>query len=226
LPPYQALTSGKDEWGGYALEVDRNGKVKWETLSDKPLGAVQCFAPVVRLGFKDHQSDKWDLNAVEIHVRVLTDASSAGRRRALHGLQQGGPAGVRALIRELENSTPGESRAEILDALARAGATAKNAIPAIIGIVRGQDANGRAKAAGALGAIGQEPTLAVPALIAALKNEADTSAAMRMVWALGRFGPAAEEAIPVLRTLAGKTLDEGLKVEIASSIQKIRRVPK
>jgi HEAT repeat protein len=77
--------------------------------------------------------------------------------------------------------------------LAKLGAAAKKAIPALIESLNDEDFNVRWRAATALGEMGSTARASVPALAAALKNDTDPYARSAAVVALQKIDPDATE---------------------------------
>ena len=122
----------------------------------------------------------------------------------------GGKSVVPTLMKGLESSD-NEIRSHVAELLGELGSEAKDAVPALIKIVKshptdaGQtptddevtDNDIRGSAACALGQIGVESETVVPLLIAAVKED-DIRVRERAAWGLGEFGAKAKAAIPVL----------------------------
>ena len=81
--------------------------------------------------------------------------------------------------------------------LARLGREAHPAAPQLLAALKLPGV--RYAAAEALGPVGADPDVAVPVLIALLKNEEDDGGRLAVARALGNFGPAAASALPALR---------------------------
>ena len=81
--------------------------------------------------------------------------------------------------------------------LGRLGRQGHSAAPQLLAALKYPDV--RYAAAEALGPVGADPDVAVPALITMLKNEEDRGGRPALAGALGNFGRAAATAIPALR---------------------------
>lgn len=104
------------------------------------------------------------------------------------------------LIRALRSRTPAD-RARAAKTLGRLGWLAKDALPALVGVLRDDDGKVREAAAQAVGQMGPE---AVPDLTGMLAH-ADKYVRRNAVWALGRLGPGARPALGAL----GRVLKDG-----------------
>jgi HEAT repeat protein len=127
--------------------------------------------------------------------------------RALAAVAPGDSRAVQALIAQV-NAAPARRRAFAAQALGLMGPAAKDAVPALVHLLKspgkrdpepGAATTARAEAAGALGKMGAEGRRAVPALVAVIKDEqADFTLQNQCILALGLIGPAAAEATPAL----------------------------
>lgn len=97
------------------------------------------------------------------------------------------------LIRALRSRIP-ENRLRAAKDLGRLGWLARDALPALVGVLRDEEAKVREAAAQAVGQMGPE---ALPALTGMLAHT-DKYVRRNAVWALGRLGPAARPALPAL----------------------------
>lgn len=110
----------------------------------------------------------------------------------------------RALIRDLFDSTV-RVRLAAMDALGMMGPDAAPAIPALIQNLGHSNPFVRWSAARVLGGLApREPATVVPALAHLVNCQEDISVRLAVFHALGAYGPAAIEAVPVL----GKAIDE------------------
>jgi len=145
-----------------------------------------------------------------------------------------GPAAeeaVPALLDVLENYSTSAGRAEAARALGLIGGIDEKLIPALLNGLKDLDVRVRRNSAEALGNIGKEPAACVPALLEALKkhkglsleDEALSSYPTRtIICALGRFGPGAKEAVPLLIDILKEPKQKnGLREE---SIETLRRI--
>jgi len=102
------------------------------------------------------------------------------------------------LVRALRSRLP-ENRLRAAKDLGRLGWLAREALPALVGVLRDDEAKVREAAAQAVGQMGPE---ALPALTGMLTHT-DKYVRRNAVWALGRLGPVARPALPALcRVLA------------------------
>ena len=99
---------------------------------------------------------------------------------------------------------------------------AREAVPALVTTLdnREADENLRSEAARALGMIGRNPQLSVPALTCAL-SDTNTQVARTAAGALGAFGSKAESALPALRALPA-SMEESPRRGIARSIVRVQ----
>ncbi len=100
-----------------------------------------------------------------------------------------------ALTRELDNSHV-HVRLSAIDGLMRIGAPAKTAVPAIARLLKDPNEYVRSDAALALGELRNKR--AIENLMELLKGEQDRGVHQAAVTAIGKFGPKAKKAIPVL----------------------------
>ena len=126
---------------------------------------------------------------------------------------------------QLKNSTSARERAEAAAAIGRRGALSvndvKEALEPLADLVKSDsDAQVRSAAAKALGDIGSQPTLAVPALTEALKDKA-MGVKMAAINALGQFGPEARPALPQLRAIAQEKKDKKLSQAANQAVKAI-----
>ncbi len=97
----------------------------------------------------------------------------------------------------LGGTSPGSIRGMALVALARIGPAAKEAVPALLGLLASEDAGCRALVADTLGEIGPRAKAAIPALRKALKDE-DSDVRLAAAGALARLDRQSAEAVPIL----------------------------
>jgi HEAT repeat protein len=131
-------------------------------------------------------------------TRMANDSENGHRRgRATFALAHLGAKGLPPLLALLTN----EQAAALPTAAACMrflGTNARPALPALIRCVQDKDRVDVAQyAANSLGNLRLEPTLVVPALVAALRNT-NSGARPDIIAALGKFGPDAASAVPAL----------------------------
>lgn len=100
------------------------------------------------------------------------------------------------------------------------GPAAKDAVPALIDLVRGPDENLAAQAASSLGRIGPEAKAAIPALIEILKEGGTDNLQWSAVHALGVFRRDAKDAVPHLLQLV-QTTNEHARGSLLSTLSQI-----
>jgi len=120
-------------------------------------------------------------------------------------------------IRSLE--TKGPLRMASLELLAKVGADAAPAVPALIATLADADAAVRQEALFALGAIGPAAAQATPPVMALLQDQAP-DVRHAACYALGKFGPDARAALPALRK-ATQSDDEFLQLAAVWAALKI-----
>jgi HEAT repeats len=129
---------------------------------------------------------------------------------------------VPALIGLMSDKGPNTKRFAVL-ALWYLGPTASEALPELIGCLKDLDGGIRANAADSLAVIHREPERVVPALIDSLQDALTQpilvrkSYAQSAIKALGRFGPEAKEAVPVLVKLLKDPKDFRVDVRAAAT---------
>ncbi len=144
--------------------------------------------------------------AVPALIEAASDKSVLVRRRAVTALGMIGPrakTAVPVLIQALKDKDVAKDRSEVsvsvsaTISLGHIGPGAKAAIPALVAVATNKEGNVllRSEAAGALGEIGNENEIVIPALIELLRDAQIGGAA---AVALGRIGPEAKKAVPVL----------------------------
>lgn len=131
-------------------------------------------------------------------------------------------------LKMLQTSSSGKERATAAEMLGKRGAInvndVKDAIePLRTSVQKDVDANVRAKAAGALAAIGSEPGETVPLLTEVLKKDKSLDVKLSVVQALATFGPDAKSALPAIREFAADQKDnkktKGIILQALKSIQ-------
>jgi HEAT repeat protein len=103
------------------------------------------------------------------------------------------------------------------------GSVGRPAVPALIGLLQGPDAEGRRKATWVLRGIGADADEAVPALVAALEDSADlygVSIPRCAMAALAAVGPAAGAAVGRLNSFL-ESADPHIRFEAATALLKI-----
>jgi HEAT repeat protein len=131
-------------------------------------------------------------------VTLLTDGDPEVGRAAGAALIRLGPAAMQAIRAKLAD--PGV-RVQLMEVIAALGATAKPAVGELVTALGDEKVRGEATVA--LAAIGTDAAEAAPALAALLADEkAEPGLRYAAAYALGRIGPAAVAAEPLLRGLA------------------------
>jgi len=132
---------------------------------------------------------------------------------------------IKAILKDLKNANP-RTRASAIEEIGHRGAVrasdVKEAIPLVLDLLKkDRDANVRKAAATALAQMDPEPSVAVPALMQALRDKVPNvrSAAAS---GLGLLGDAAKEAIPALQE-AQKDKDRTVSRAAAMAIRSIRK---
>lgn len=128
-------------------------------------------------------------------------------------------------IGQLKNSKNPRERAEAADAIGRRGAVividVKDAIePLVYAVKSDSDAQVRGAAAKALGSIGSEIDITVPALTEALKDKS-VVVKMAAIGALGQIGKEASPAIKELREIAKEKTDKKLSQAASMALKSI-----
>lgn len=142
--------------------------------------------------------------------KALAGQSEETIARALDALAALGPAAVPGLVQGLAVK---DSQAAIAYILGQIGPEAKEAVPALTGVLASDNPRARREAAMALGKIGAASKPAVPALVKLLAD-ADEKVQAGALFALGHIGPDAIEAKAELTKLLHGD-DEFLKLGAA-----------
>jgi HEAT repeat protein len=146
-------------------------------------------------------------------VALLRDKKSRDRGQVAMLLGTMGPDAVPVLTETLADKDPQLRSAAAYGLCCLQRGEAKAAVPALTGLLQDEGQVVRDAAAKALWHIGPEARSAVPALIAALKDEKNRENAAR---ALGGIGPDAKAAVPALvELLSKKDADANLLEEVA-----------
>lgn len=139
----------------------------------------------------------WVGEAAATALRKITGTSGPGERRRNRGPAAPAPVppAVVSLLKSMENPA---TRWMAVVALGELGATARDAIPALVDAIDDEDSAVRWDAVKALGKMGPAAASAVPALIAVLGDPNDVIARQYAVAALGSIGARAGAAVPAL----------------------------
>jgi HEAT repeat protein len=132
---------------------------------------------------------------------------------------------VKSLIKDLKSNNP-KTRASAAEDLGHRGAVraaeVKEAIPSIVEVLKkDRDANVRKAAATALGQVDPDPSTAVPALTAALRDKAP-SVRIAAAGSLGMLGGEAKDAVPALQE-AQKDKDRAVSRAASMALRTIRK---
>jgi HEAT repeat protein len=183
-------------------------------LRARDLGVMQKVRPYVRL--------QWRTNY------PFRDESSEKRRRGAYGLAALGTNAVSAVpdLIEIGTDHPEEDgRYMAVFALRTLGPAAEPAIPFLIRCLTNDAFTIRDDAAIALGVIGRQSELSVPALIQFVENRANGSAnsieVRDAIEAIAQFGPKAQVAGPVLLSLLSHS-DSGVREAVTNCITRVR----
>ena len=133
---------------------------------------------------------------------------------------------VPSLIHAL-HAKKAERRRDAALALGAMGPDAKDAVPALIDVLKTDSDHGvRLFAAASLGAIGPDARDSVPALIDALKADSDIVVRRTAASALGAIGPDAKDAVPALLDVLKTDGDELVRYCAGLSLGNIHARPK
>jgi HEAT repeat protein len=164
-----------------------------ETLGECGPGAREAIGPLIG-ALED--PDFWVGEAAADALRKITGAPEPARERRNRSADPGGvPPAVQNLLRAMQDP---RSRWMAVVALGEMGATARDAVPALIEALEDPDAAVRWDAAKALGKLGPAAARAVPALAAIVHAQSDAIVRQYAVAALGSIGPGARAAVPAL----------------------------
>jgi HEAT repeat protein len=148
-------------------------------------------------------------------VSLLADGDPTVGRAAGAALIRLGPAAVPAIRAKLSDSAV---RLQLMEVIAALGSAANPAVGELVAALGDEAARGEATVA--IAAIGADAAEAVPALSALLADEkADVGLRYAAAYALGRIGPAATSAEPLLRGLAASDDDMMATVAVWATLR-------
>jgi HEAT repeat protein len=164
-----------------------------QTLGECGPAAREAIGPLIA-ALEDE--DFWVGEAAADALRKITGAPEPVRERRNRSAEPGGvPPAVQSLLRAMQDP---RSRWMAVVALGEMGATARDAVPALMEALEDDDSAVRWDAAKALGKLGPAAARAVPALVAVLHEQSDAIVRQYAVAALGSMGAAARSAVPAL----------------------------
>jgi HEAT repeat protein len=182
--------------------------------------AVPALADLLHNGTRLHRlvaaRSLWRITqskeAMAFLIQEVQDNTNPYRGHAANFLGKFGPAArdaVPALVKALAEDKS-DDLFKILDALQEIGSDDKVVVPSVVMILKHQDSSLRAHAAHKLATIGPSAE-ALPALLESL---ADSDHLVRFwtVRALGKLGPAAKSAVPVLIETLNREREDGSMV--------------
>jgi HEAT repeat protein len=151
---------------------------------------------------------------------AVKDDNAAIKAQGLELLWQADPRSQEVVPLALEMLKTPAGRYAALNLLGRMGPAAREAVPELVGLLKGNDQHLRQQALVALGNIGGGAGEAVPAMTGLLKD-ANVSTRQAAARALGQVGPAARRAVPeLLRALDDK--DSNTRQTIVFALRTIR----
>jgi hypothetical protein len=114
-------------------------------------------------------------------------------------------------------------QARAAQVVARIGAQAKAAVPALVVVLSGPPDTAHKAVVEALASIGPDASPAVPALMRMLREKPDIEQQMALIYALGGIGPASEPAVPLIIEALRDPRDNSqfLNVSAAEALGKI-----
>jgi HEAT repeat protein len=202
-----------------------------------PRGA--CAVEALRVIVREEPEDLTSVSAIDALGQIGAAAVSAApdlmeaalhkmtARQALDALPRLGPGVIPYVLPWLDivkNPVTGDDVRETFElASIVLGKVGRPAIPFLIEAMK--TPSRRKGAADALGDIGSEAGVAVPALIETLHRDQDPYVRFSIVKALGQIGPGARQAIPVLERVASGqdgSGDESLKEDAQRALARIR----
>jgi HEAT repeat protein len=148
-------------------------------------------------------------SAVPKLMEILKDEQAGEELRWSAAIALGavGPEAAPAiplLLKVLRTEVPG-LRNGAANALGDIGRNEKEVVPALIQALKHPDPRVSSAAAGALGTIGKEPSSSIPALVEMLRDneryQGSSDPRECALYALGKFGPVARPAVPVITKL-------------------------
>ena len=115
------------------------------------------------------------------------------------------PSMVPFLLKALPNT---DDPCDILDDLAAVSPVAVEAVPALVQQLKAEDPHCAIEALGWIGPLAFDAARPLADLLAASEPDATGGHALKLLQALGRIGPGAEDAVPVLIAFAKRSLSE------------------
>ena len=134
--------------------------------------------------------------------------------------EEASPAAV-ALVRACRDEDD-RVREAVVAALEGLGPPPVEDVPKLAALLSEDNSDAAYWAATLLGRCGQEAAGATQELLAVVNSAADLAARERAVWALGRIGPTATAALPVLQKVAAAEGSPRLARRARGAIEKIR----
>lgn len=190
----------------YTSSSARNSPAWIETDETVRHMGTNCIPTLLRLIQERDSNLKLRLIALARKQRlikthfILAAERNVQASRAFIVLGDSGKAAVPALVKLHERAASADSQSAIEDALAWIGPAAKPATFALLQAATNSNPRVRANALWAMGDIGAEPALCIPALIQALSDPDDWTR-LSAAHALGKFGSNAQVALPALEKL-------------------------
>lgn len=164
-------------------------------LADPEL-VVRIAAAQTAIAFDPGTGPQRIIVALKVLAEALKQDSAELCHEAAQSLTMAGPLGVPVLVEAVQSGSPAAQIAA-LDALARLGADARPAIPAVIALKPGDKGTLAAAQARAIAAIVPDAQPAIPVLTA-LAAHATPSVRVASLHALGSYPAAAEASVPVI----------------------------
>ncbi|MDP7301619.1 MAG: HEAT repeat domain-containing protein, partial [Pirellulaceae bacterium] len=186
----------------------------WRTMGDDAFLNWHLTQALIKIGEP----------AVSVLAQALRDEDELVAQHAIHGLKQMGPTAIGALPQLItiiqDDDVPVDLRESAIWCVDSFGPAAQDAVRALIGILKGDDADPLAEAgARALGSIGPGARIAESTLIEILRSEDQLQQTrIAAAEALPAISSTSDEAVELLVALLGQHDDPSFVAGLASAI--------
>jgi hypothetical protein len=177
------------------VEIDRDGKMVWETFVNRALGQMSHVLPLVRLGFDTPRPPDLNLaTSIPYRLQGFKSKSAVVRYASARALEHLGPKAEGAipdLIEALDDADP-SVREAVSGALQQVG---PKALPALLAASKDPHVNIRASAINLLGDFPAQAEEVLPILVVAF-NDKQIEVRHNATRSLARLGPKVRGVVP------------------------------